>query len=85
MRDMAEVDLRKPSEVTADFRARLATLLSPRGFVPRAKNTGFTRKKGRNQHKVNISSSNYNYPGHAVCRVSFDFIARSMCPSGLSR
>jgi hypothetical protein len=47
-RDVRSTDFRKPSEVTADFRARLALILAPHGFACRAKGARFVRKRGRN-------------------------------------
>src|SRR5262245_59108168 len=70
---MAAVDLRQPAEVTADFRRDLAELLTPRGFVARAKGARLVRKQGKNRHEIELGSSHYNAPGSATCFVSLSF------------
>jgi hypothetical protein len=71
--DVRSTDFRKPSEVTADFRARLALILAPHGFASRAKGARFVRKRGRNLHTVSLGSSHHNTPGDVTCFVSVVF------------
>ncbi len=64
------VDLRRPADVTAEFRARLAAELGPAGFTARASGATLVRKAGRRTHRVELSSSPRNTPGYVVCRVA---------------
>jgi len=70
---MSAVDLRRPAEVTADFRNRLAELLLPQGFAVRAKGARFVRKRARNVHEVSLGSSHYNTAGDVTCFVTYLF------------
>lgn len=70
---MAEIDMRRPAEVTADFRALLGELLVPKGFVARAKGARFVRNSGRNKHEISLGSSHYNAPGNVTCFVAYFF------------
>lgn len=70
-------DMRRPAEVTASFRARLAEALAPEGFVPRASGATLVRavpavrgEHGARSHRVELSSSHRNAPGYVVCRVA---------------
>ena len=78
------LDLRRPAEVTASFRARLAEALAPEGFV--AKGGGATLVRavraargqdggghGARAHRVELSSSHRNAPGYVVCRVALAY------------
>jgi hypothetical protein len=70
---MSAVDMRRPAEVTADFRSQLAELLQPHGFAARAKGARFVRKRARNVHEISLGSSHYNAPGGVTCFVTYWF------------
>ncbi|BDG02497.1 hypothetical protein [Anaeromyxobacter oryzae] len=69
---MPAIDLRRPAVVTDDFRRRVADLLAPSGFAPRAKGD-LVRRRGKNVHRVGFSSSQRNTEGHVACSVSLGF------------
>lgn len=65
-------DQRKPELVREEFRRRIADLLAPIGFAPRAKGD-LVRRHGKNRHRVEFSSSQRNTDGHVVCWEHFGF------------
>ncbi|HRG99929.1 MAG TPA: hypothetical protein PLR99_26975 [Polyangiaceae bacterium] len=78
------IDLRRPAEVTASFRARLADALAPEGFVAKGGGATLVRnvraargqdggKHGARAHRVELSSSHRNAPGYVVCRVDLAY------------
>lgn len=72
------VDHRRPLEVTADFRARLAETLGPHGFAPRAKGAKLVRKRGGVTHAIELGSSHHNVPGDVTCFVSLAYVDASI-------
>jgi hypothetical protein len=66
---MSGLDHRKPSVVTDEFRARIARDLVPRGFAVRARGASLVRKRGKNTHRIDFSSSHKNAEGYVVCWV----------------
>jgi hypothetical protein len=74
---VSAVDMRRPAEVTADFRNRLAELLVPQGFAMRAKGARFVRKRARNVHEISLGSSHHNAPGDVTCFVTYLFLDAS--------
>jgi hypothetical protein len=63
-------DLRRPSEVTQDFRLALAERLAPHGFIPQAKGANCVRRRGKITDRVELSSSHLNAPGDVTCFVA---------------
>jgi hypothetical protein len=59
-------DLRRPVDVTRDFRERLARELVDRGFVARRQNSRFVRRHGDVTESVELSSSFHNTRGHVT-------------------
>ncbi|MBK6464636.1 MAG: hypothetical protein IPF92_27075 [Myxococcales bacterium] len=74
------IDQRRPAEVTASFRERLAGALTPYGFVAKASGATLVRsvralrgQHGARSHRVELSSSHRNAPGYVVCRAALTY------------
>jgi hypothetical protein len=72
------LDPRRPAEVTADFRARLSSELTPHGFVPRRLGATFVRRQKHTTHRIELASSHRNVPGDVTCWVRLLFEDRQV-------
>lgn len=75
---MGRIDRRRPAEVTASFRARLAERLEPLGFTTLM--AAFVRKSGKAVQRVELGSSHYNGPGDVACRIALALIDKTVAP-----
>jgi len=60
---VSPVDQRRPAEVSADFRAQLASALAPHGFASRAGGASLLRRRGATTHRIELSSSHHMIVG----------------------
>lgn len=70
---MSTRDRRKPAEVTAEFRARLAKELAGDGFVAQRSGKQLVRPGALGKHCIELTSSHRNAPGDVTCWVSLWF------------
>ena len=75
---MSPADQRRPAEVSADFRSELASALAPHGFTSRASGATLLRRRGATTHRIDLSSSHHNSPGHVTCWVALSVLDKDV-------
>jgi hypothetical protein len=65
---------RRPAEVTAELRARIAEDLAPLGFTSTAR--AYVRKRGTVRHEIGVQSSHYNSPAEVRWQLVFAYVDR---------
>lgn len=67
---------RRPAEVTAELRARIAEDLAPLGFTSTAR--AYVRKRGTVRHEILVGSSHYNTPTDVRWELVFGYTDRKI-------